>query len=251
MNAEDSSDPDHEPAGAACFTTTHWSVVLAAGRDDSPQAATALDRLCQTYWYPLYAFARRSGLTEPDAQDATQSFFTHLLEKSLLARADPQRGRFRTFLLTSFKNHLGQARLKAAAQKRGGGVEIFSLDDTAAEERYRREPVDPQSPDRLYERRWAIALIEKVLGQLESDYAAAGKATLFAAIKPYLTGDRGTSTGRELGQQLGVREGTARVALHRLRERYAELFRAEVAQTVATPEELEEELRHIRDILAE
>jgi len=237
--------------GKTCFTTTHWSVVLRAGRKDSPQAAAALDQLCQTYWYPLYAFARRSGLTQHDAQDATQSFFSRLLANCLVARANPQRGRFRTFLLTSFKNHLGQARLKAAAQKRGGGVEVFSLDETVAEERYRREPADRQTPDRLFERRWAITLIEKTLEGLEREYSAAGKTAEFVAMEPYLTGDCGPATGRDLGQALGVREGTARVALHRLRDRYAELFRAEVGQTVTTPEGFEAELRRIREILSE
>jgi RNA polymerase sigma-70 factor (ECF subfamily) len=202
------------------------------------------------YWYPLYAFARRAGLAPPDAQDATQGFFERLLEKSILAKAAPQSGRFRSFLLTSFRNHIGQERLKAAARKRGGGAQVVSLDETVAEERYRREPADLLDPDRLFERRWVVTLIETVLQRLETDYATAGRLAQFAAMKPHLTGDPGPTIYAELAAQLGSSEGAARVAVHRLRQRYAELFRTEVAQTVASPAELEEELRHICRVLA-
>lgn len=249
MNAFD-SEATAGAAGGREFRTTHWSVVLQAGRDSSIQSAQALEQLCRTYWYPLYAFARRTGLTPHDAQDATQSFFEHLLEKSMLAKADPQRGRFRSFLLTSFKNQLGLAHRKATAQRRGGGAQIISLDETAAEDCYVREPADAQDPGQLFERRWVLTLIELVLQRLESEYVASGKAAQFAAMKPYLTGDQGRATFAQLATQLGSTEGAARVAVHRLRQRYHELFRTEVAQTVTSAAELEEELRHIAGLFS-
>jgi RNA polymerase sigma-70 factor (ECF subfamily) len=232
------------------FLTTHWSVVLLAGQEESAQAAAALDHLCRIYWYPLYAFARRSGYSPHDAEDATQSFFEHLIEQSALAKADPQRGRFRSFLLTSFKNHCGQERLKAKARKRGGGREFVPLDETAAEGRYCQEPADPQNPEQLFERRWVLALIEAVLQRLEAEYAATAKTVPFAALKPYLTGDQGRAGYSKLAAQAGTTEGAVRVAVHRLRQRYYLLFRAEVAQTVTNEAELEDELRHFCRVLA-
>ena len=234
--------------GDCSFRTTHWSVVLLAGHADSHESGAALETLCRTYWYPLYAYARRYGLSPHDAQDATQGFFAHLIEKAIVARADPQRGRFRSFLLTSFKNHLGQERLRANAQKRGGGASVISLDETVAEDRYAREPADPHSPDELFERRWAVTLVETVLQKLESAYARDGKAEQFGHLRPFLTGEQGSYI--ELSAGLGGTEGAARVAVHRLRQRYHEFFRAEVAQTVTSPEELEEELRHICRVLS-
>jgi DNA-directed RNA polymerase specialized sigma24 family protein len=238
-------------ADAADFTATRWTLVVHAGNQpDSTEGAAALTWLCERYWYPLYAFARRRGLTAHDAQDATQGFFEHLLEKCALAKADPTRGRFRSFLLTSFRNHLGQQRLKDGALKRGGGCEVVSLDETVAEERYHREPVDRMDPEHLFERRWAVTLIETVLQRLEAEYAAAGKAAPFAVLKPYLTGDQGRAGYAELAAQTGTSEGAARVAVHRFRQRYHDLFRAEVAQTVTSAAELAEELRHICRVLA-
>ena len=237
-------------AGGREFRTTHWSVVLQAGRDSSTQSARALEQLCRTYWYPLYAFARRSGLPVEDAQDATQGFFAHLLEKSAFARADPQRGRFRSFLLASFRNHISQERRKAAAQKRGGGHQPVSLDETDAEDRYQREPADNASPDRLFERRWVFTVIETVLAQLEAEWNQRGKGRQFATMRPFLTGDAGESSHAEMGAQLSISAGAAKVALHRLRQRFHELFRAEVMQTVTSESELQEELQHILTALS-
>jgi len=235
--------------GRSGFATTLWSVVLQAGKDDSTQAAGALERLCRVYWYPLYAFARRDGLAPHDAEDATQSFFGHLLKQGLVAKADPARGRFRSFLLVSFKNHLGQMREKAEALKRGGGHRIESLDDIPAEDRYQLEPPDEKSPDRLFERRWAVTLIETALRRLENEWRQAGKFAHFEALHPYLLGDHGETTDEELGLRLGCKAGAARVSLHRFRQRYSEIFRSEVAQTIADPAELEAELQHLRRVL--
>lgn len=236
-------------AGASGFVTTLWSVVLQAGKDDSTQAAGALERLCRVYWYPLYAFARRAGLSPHDAEDATQSFFSHLLKQGLVAKADPTRGRFRSFLLMSFKHHVGQLREKAEALKRGGGQHIESLDEVPAEDRYQLEPPDEKSPDRLFERRWAVTLIEAALGRLEGEWRQAGKLAHFEALRPFLVGDQGEATDEELGQRLGCKAGAARVSLHRFRQRYSEIFRSEVAQTLADPAELEAELQHLRRVL--
>ena len=237
-------------AGGGEFCTTHWSVVLQAGQDDSTQSARALEQLCQTYWLPLYAFARRSGLPEADAKDATQDFFAHLLAKALFAQADPDRGRFRSFLITSFKNHIGQQRVRANAQKRGGGIPLISLDETVAEDRYQHEPADHRSPDRLFDQRWAITVVETVFARLKAEWDRAGKNSQFAAMKPWLTGDASGSSFAQLGAQLGVSAGAARTAVHRLRQRYHELFQAEVLQTVTSKAELQEELRHILAALA-
>jgi RNA polymerase sigma-70 factor (ECF subfamily) len=221
-----------------------------AGQGDHEQSAKALEKLARLYWYPLYTFARRQSNDAETAKDLTQGFFAHLLEKRLIARADPAAGRFRSFLLASFKNYIGQERLKATAQKRGGGVPLVALDDETAEDRYRLEPVDARSPEVLFERRWAVTLIETVLTRLEAECQQGGKVGHFAEMKPFLLGDRGTISHAELGARLGLSEGAARVAVHRLRQRYRELFREEVAQTVTNPAELEEELRHIFAILA-
>lgn len=239
------------PQGAARIVTTNWSVVLQLWDRDPSQAAAALDYLYRAYWYPLYAYARRGGLTVEDAKDATQNFFTYLSERMpVLPHADPQRGRFRSFLLTSFKNHVGQQNNKNRAVKRGGGARVFSLDEAVAEGRYQDEPIDILSPDVLYERRWAVTQLQKALEQIEAECAAEGDATQYAAMKPFLIGDQGEATYRELGRQLGLSEVGARVKAHRLRERYRESLRKVVAQTVTSEEEIEEELRHIIDVLS-
>jgi DNA-directed RNA polymerase specialized sigma24 family protein len=243
---------DDRAGATASFTTTHWSVVLQAGGVHSPESMVALERLCRTYWYPLYVFARRMGRTHDDAKDATQGFFEHLLakEKVIITRADPARGKFRTVLLTSFKHFLGQEWLRAGAQKRGGGVSFVSLNESSAEERYLHDAAHNLSPDLLYERRYAIRLLETVMERLQSEYEADGKGREFAAMKPYLTGDQGTSSYAELGAKLGLKEGTARVAAHRVRQRFHEIFRTEVAQTVTNEAEFDEEMRHLRGVLS-
>jgi RNA polymerase sigma-70 factor (ECF subfamily) len=234
----------------ARFLTTHWSVVLAAGRSDSTRAQNALARLCQTYWYPLYAYVRRRGHSPHDAQDLTQEFFARLLERHSLASADPNRGRFRSFLLSSLDHFLAHEWQKVRALKRGGGHQILSLDLARAEQRYDLEPADTSSPDKLFDKHWAWALLEEVLNQLEAEYQQAGKAELFAALKQTLTGTRESQPYAVLAPRLGMNEAAVKVAVHRLRKRYRQLLRAEIANLVADPAQAEDELRHLFTALA-
>jgi RNA polymerase sigma-70 factor (ECF subfamily) len=227
------------------FATTHWSMVLLAGRNDTERARTALAKLCRTYWYPLYAYVRRSGCSPHDAQDLTQDFFAHLLQHQALAKADPGRGRFRSFILTAMKNFLSGARERGRAQKRGGGQELLSLDLAAAEERFEMEPADTSSPDKLFDKQWALALLDAVLLRLEKEYHHEGKGGLFAALKDTLTGARAAQPYAELAARLDLSESAVKVSVHRLRKRYRTLLLAEVGQTVAAPEEAEQEMRHL------
>ena len=231
--------------GAWRFASTRWSVVAAAGRKDSPEARAALAVLCRVYWYPLYAYARRRLARPDDAQDLTQEFFARLLEKDYLQAADPARGKFRTFLLTAFQRFLAKEHARAAAQKRGGDRRPLSLDFHEGEQRYCHEPADPTTPESLYERRWALTLLEQALARLRQEFTRAGKERLFEALKGTLTGDgTGEPYGR-IGRDLGLSEPAVKTAAHRLRRRYQELLRAEVAQTVASPDEVEDELRDL------
>jgi RNA polymerase sigma factor (sigma-70 family) len=234
----------------ARFLTTHWSVVLAAGRSDSTRAGNALARLCQTYWYPLYAYVRRHGHSPHDAQDLTQEFFARLLERHSIACADPNRGRFRSFLLSALDHFLVNEWDKARAQKRGGGRPALSLDLELAEERYHRELSDTATPDKLFDKHWAGALLEEVLNQLEAEYQQAGKGALFAALKQTLTGTRESQPYAVLAASLGMNEAAVKVTVHRLRKRYRERLRAEIANIVADPEQTEDELRHLFTALA-
>jgi RNA polymerase sigma factor (sigma-70 family) len=234
----------------ARFLTTHWSVVLAAGRSDTTRAQGALARLCQTYWYPLYAYVRRRGHSPHDAQDLTQEFFARLLERQTFAYADPNRGRFRSFLLTSLDHFLAHEWQKVHAQKRGGGQQILSLDLAMAEQRYDLEPADMSSPDKLFDKHWAGALLEQVLNQLEAEYQHAGKTEWFATLKLTLTGTRESQPYVELAARLGTNEAAVKVAVHRLRKRYRQLLRAEIANSLADPEQTEDELRHLFAALA-
>jgi RNA polymerase sigma-70 factor (ECF subfamily) len=229
--------------------TTHWSVVLLAGRNDTERARVALAKLCRTYWYPLYAYVRRSGRTPHDAQDMTQDFFAHLLQHQALAKADPERGRFRSFILTAMKNFLAGARERERAQKRGGGRELVSLDLAAAERRFELEPVDAASPDKLFDKQWTLALLSAVLLRLEEEYRREGKSELLAILKDTLTGARATQPYADLAARLGLSESAVKVAVHRLRKRYRSLLQAEVAQTVASVEEAEQEMRHLLNCL--
>lgn len=231
------------------FVTTRWSVVLAAAHGDTPSAHDALDHLCQTYWYPLYAYARRRGYAPHDAQDLTQEFFARLLEGNWLARADRERGRFRSFLLSAMKHFLANEWNKAHAQKRGGRQPILSLNDDSAEQRYRLEPAEALTPEVLFERGWALALLNDVLAQLEREFAREGKRAWLEAMRPALTVDRGRIDYGELARKLGTTETAARVAVHRLRQRYRRLIQAAVAGTVAAPDEVDEEMHHLFNIL--
>lgn len=236
------------------FATTHWSLVLEAGRRGTPAADVASDDalavLCQTYWTALYAFVRRSGHAVDEAQDLTQEFFVRLLERNYLGDADPERGRFRSFLLASMKHFLANQWKRERAQKRGGGRRHVSLDFLLAEDTYLRELAGPLSAEQLYERRWAMTLLEQSLAQLRGEHDRAGKAEQFAQLKPYLTADGAAQPYAAVAASLGMSEVAVKMAVHRLRGRYRELIRQAVAQTVETPEDAEDELRSLAAIFA-
>ncbi|MFO1500217.1 MAG: ECF-type sigma factor [Verrucomicrobiota bacterium] len=234
------------------FATTHWSVVLAAGQSRSERAATALEELCRTYWYPLYAYLRRKGYSEHDAQDLTQGFIFQLLERRALENLEPQKGKFRSFLLASLNYFLADERDRTQAQKRGGGRELISLDLNEGEGRYWREATGHDcSPERLYERGWAITLLDCVLARLAREFADAGRGELFVELQPFLVEGSSGKSYREIAAETGVSEEAVKKAVQRMRRRYYELFRQEIAQTVATPGEVEEELRHLCDVLSD
>ena len=233
------------------FVTTHWSVVASAGGSDTTRARDALARLCQTYWYPLYAYVRRRGNSAHDAQDLTQAFFAHVLERQTLAAADPERGRFRSFLLGAMNHFLINEWHRARAQKRGGGSQTISLDLAAAEERFDLEPADHSSPDKIFEKQWALTLLGEVLNRLEAEYQREGRGVLFAALQQTLMGSRESQPYSELAAQLGMNENAIKVAVHRLRRRYRELVRDEIAGTVARTRDIEEEMRHLVNALAQ
>ena len=243
---------DQSPNGTAAvkFTTTHWSLVLAAGDTTSPQAGFALAELCRTYWYPLYAFVRRKGYNSHDAQDLIQAFFARLLEKNYVAQADRERGRFRNYLLAAFTHFLNDEWDKARRLKRGGDREILSFDAASADERYRLEPVDYLDAAKLYERRWVTTLFDKVLARLEQEFRDSGKGKLFDALKGSLLADDSGTSYAEAGTGLGMKKDAVKQAVHRMRRRYRELFREEIAQTVAGPGEVEDEVQHLFAVLS-
>jgi RNA polymerase sigma-70 factor (ECF subfamily) len=227
------------------FASTRWSLVLAAGRGDAPEAQAALAALCEVYWYPLYAYVRRSGYSADEAQDLTQGFFARLLEKHDLRAADSERGRFRSFLLTAFKRFVSKERHRARALKRGGGRRMLSLDFDQGESRFRLEPVTDVTPETIYERRWALTLLDRVMARLRDDFERAGKRDEFDHLKVFLTGEAAAPSYREVAAELGTTEGAVKVAVHRLRRKFRDLVLAEIAQTVTAPEEAEDELRHL------
>ena len=231
------------------FPATHWSVVLAARAGDEADSLRALETLCRAYWYPLYAWLRRQGHSPHDAQDLTQGFFARLLEKRYLDAADRDKGRFRSFLLMALKRFLAKEWERERAQKRGGGQRALSLDTEMAERRYQGEGAEHLPPDRAYERRWALTLLDQALTALRQDYQALGRAAEFECLKPYLTAERGEIPYPEVAERLGMSEGTARAAVHRMRSRFRALFRAEISRTVATEEEVEDEVRYLRRAL--
>lgn len=237
-----------ETGAAGVFATTHWSVVLKAGASREDQDAKALNALCQSYWYPLYAYIRRLGHPPHDAQDLTQSFFAYLLEKELLAKADPEAGRFRSFLLGSLKRFMANEWRRSQAQKRGAGL-AFSIDAQDAEERYAIEPATTANPQSLYEQAWALAVMDQAFSLLEAEHRDAGKSALFDELNPFLQGDRMASSYSDIAKRLSMSEGAIKVAVHRLRQRYRELLRASVAHTVADPLEIDRELRHLVTVL--
>ena len=233
------------PQLARQFASTRWSLVAAAGQRDLPESEAALASLCGLYWYPLYAYARRRLPTIEDAQDLTQEFFLRLQERDYLRQADRQRGRFRSFLLTAFKHFLAKEQERANAQKRGGGRKPLPLDFQSGECRFQREPSHQATAETLYERSWALTLLQQALARLEEERTAAGKERLFECLKGTLTGEDAPRPYAELAPELGMSGQAIKVTVHRLRRRYGELLRAEIAQTVTTAEEVEDELRDL------
>jgi RNA polymerase sigma factor (sigma-70 family) len=234
--------------GAVAFTTTQWSVVLSA-QSESPSAEEALEKLCRTYWWPLYGFVRRQGYSPEEAQDLTQGFFAILLERKDLNAVRREKGRLRSYLLTSLKNFLGKAHRRAMTIKRGEGQPLVPLHELVARERADAEPADMLSADRIYDRRWALTLLEQVLGRLGEEYRVAGSARLFAQLKQLLTDEPGRPSQAQIARELGMTENAVKQAFHRLRQRYRLLLREEIANTVAEVGEVEDELRHFIEIL--
>jgi RNA polymerase sigma-70 factor (ECF subfamily) len=234
--------------GAAGFTTTHWSVVLAA-QGESAEAKAALETLCRTYWWPLYGFVRREGYKPEEAQDLTQAFFARLLERKDLETVKQERGRLRSYLLASLKNFLSKARDRELTIKRGEGRPLVSLEDLLARERADQEPAHKLTPDRIYERRWALTLLEQVLTRLKSEYEAAGKLPLFDRLKELLARESGQPSQAEIAAEMQMTENAVKQAFHRMRYRYRQLLQEEIAHTVAAPEDVEDELRHFIAVL--
>jgi len=244
------TDPG-SPAGSLRFATTRWSIVVAAGAGEDTAGRAALESLCRAYWYPLYAFERRGGTPAADAQDLVQGFFAELLEKDYLRQADRERGRFRTFLLAAFRHFASKEREKARALKRGGGRKALPLDFEDGENRYLREPADERTPERIYERRWALTLLDETLDRLRREHDVAGRADLFEALRGTLgAGGASGEPYAALGKRLGMSEGAVKVAVHRLRKRYREVLRALISETVAEPADVDDEIRHLLDALA-
>ena len=233
----------------AHFETTHWSLVLAARDRAEPGADDALASLCTLYWYPLYAYVRRRGHSADEAHDLTQEFFARLLEKDFLAAVDRGKGKFRSFLLAAYNHFLANERDRARAKKRGGGRALLSLDAADAEGRYRAEPAGGLTPEKLFERRWALALLQQVMGRLRAEFEAKRKGPLFDRLRGFLVGDKGAGY-REAADELGLSEGAVKVAVYRLRQRYRELLHEEIGRIVGSAEEVEEEIRALFAALA-
>lgn len=250
MSSDSQISTAGSPTRAEHFATTHWSVVLTAGQDEGQKSEAALEKLCRTYWYPLYAFARRLGQPPQDAQDLTQAFFAHLLESNLVGKANPEKGKFRSFLLASIKNFMASERDRAHAQKRGGGRPILSLDEANAEGRFALEPQDESAPDTLFERTWAIAVLEQAIILLETEYRQSGKESVFKELKVFLLGEKVSTRYADVAAKLGMTEGAVKMLVQRMRQRYRECLRAVVADTVGTPAEIADELGHLVRVLS-
>lgn len=245
------SETNARPLGAnvAWFATTRWTVVLGAGADSSLDARRALEELCRCYWYPLYAYARRRGQSPEDAEDLVQGFFARLIEQHLLKGLQREGGRFRSFLLTCFNRFMSDARDHAGRLKRGGGQQVLSLDEELAEGRYQLEPADVLDPEKLFERRWALTILETVLARLRAQLESEGKGPLFQHLQALVVGEPGAARHSEVAAQLGWGEGAVAVAVHRLRRRYRWLLREAISQTVERPEEVDDEMRHLQAVL--
>jgi len=248
MSADEHPTPASVARGSE-FNTTLWTEVMLAGETASPESAAALESLCRTYWYPLYAFVRRQGHDAHSAQDLTQSFFSDLLQKRSLNALDREKGKFRSYLLARLKNFLANEWTYERRQKRGSGQAIFSLDEALAEGRYGQEPQDAATPERLYERRWAQTILDEVFRKLAMDYEGAEQAKRFETLKVFLVETEDAVSYAAAAGRLGMTESAVKSAIHRLRQRYRELFRAEIANTVATSSEVDEEIRYFFSVL--
>ncbi len=248
--AADRPDKQTETCLQPRFVTTHWSVVLMAQDKTSPDCQQALETLCRAYWYPLYAFVRGSGYSPHDAQDLTQGFFMQLVEKDYLRVVDPAKGRFRTFLKMALKRFLVHEWDKFRAVKRGGGQHRLSFDTVLGEEIFQRERAGAEEPDRIYDRSWALTLLGEATARLEREYAGSGKGSEFQQLQPYLTAERGSIPYEKVASALQTTEAAARVALHRLRKRFREVFREAVAETLSAPEDPDQEVRYVLEVLS-
>jgi len=250
MAESDKPHPSSRPAH--WFGTTQWTDLMTARQSGSPEAKAALERLCQTYWYPLYAYVRRRGYSPQDAEDLTQAFFLELIEKNYLGAVDRRKGKFRSFLLAAMNHFLANEYDWRHAAKRGGGRTFVSIDDEATwEQRYQRETATEQSPEKIFEARWASTVIDQARTRLRETYAAEGKGELFDRLEKYLTEQPGPGGYAEVAAALRMSPGAVATAVHRLRQRYGEAVREEVARTVARPEEIEDEMRHLRAVLGD
>jgi RNA polymerase sigma-70 factor (ECF subfamily) len=237
----------HTLPGSSRFPTTRWTTVIAAGGRQQKESRSALVSLCENYWYPLYAYLRRRGYPADEAQDLTQEFFIRVLEGRYLDRADPEKGRFRSFLLVSLKFFVADEEDRSRARKRGGGM-IESLELSSGEERYQREPAHGETPQRIFERRWALSMLERVVERLRTEFILHGRPEHFDRLKVFLLG-QSDAPYSALAREMNTSEGALKVAIHRLRKRYRELFRQEIADTVADPSEVESELRFLAAVL--
>ena len=236
------NDMSSTPTGTSRFATTHWSVVLAAGSPESTRYKEALETLCRTYWFPLYAYLRRRGCNAHQAEDHVQGFFTYLLEKPSLHRVDPQFGKFRSFLLATLKHFLTDERDRIQAQKRGGGHKVLSLDFETAESQYAIEPAHNLSADKIFERHWALTVLKRTMDRLKAELTSENKQNLFIILRIYLTQEESSVPYRDVATKLGMTEGAMKGAVYRLRKRYRELLFEEIAQTVATKDQVDQEI---------
>jgi RNA polymerase sigma-70 factor (ECF subfamily) len=246
------SDPNPAPVPAAAgrFATTHWSLIAAARDPTSSQAGVALAALCEAYWYPLYAYIRRQGVAADEAQDLTQEFFARLLEKHWLDGVDQTKGTFRSFLLTACQHFLANERDRARAQKRGGNCKMVSIDFRDAEARYGNEPAHDLTAEKLYARRWALTLLDQVLGRLRETFVRSGRGPLFERLRIFLLGEKQETRYGQVAEELGMTEGAVKVAVHRLRRQYRDLLREEIARTLRDPIYIDEEIRDLFAALA-
>jgi RNA polymerase sigma factor (sigma-70 family) len=235
----------HESASQAAFNTTQWSLVLAAGESNSPESQEALDKLCRVYWFPLYAFLRRRGHASHDAQDLVQDCLLHLIERRAFRDVSPAKGKFRSFLIACLNHRTSDGRDRAAAQKRGGSATLFALDAAQADQLYELETRKDLGPDQLFDRRWAMAVLEQALERLSTEQTAAGKAPMFALLRPFLTDTAAAGDYEPVAAQLGLSPNGVAATVARLRQRYRELVRLEVAATVSQPSEVEAEMQHL------